>query len=105
MAAVREAATTELNRDGIATNQRTDHIMRTLTLVIALAGTLWISSAVAAQESSSSIVVVIAGGQSRQAIRSMHILDRPNRPGHFYGNAVRRRYYSGTSQNFRRRGR
>jgi len=29
---------------------------------------------------------------TRQEIRSMNILDRPNRPGHFYGNAVRRRH-------------
>jgi hypothetical protein len=29
---------------------------------------------------------------SRDQIRSMHILDRPSRPGHFYGNAVRRKY-------------
>ena len=26
----------------------------------------------------------------RRAIRNMHILDRPNRPFHFYGNTVRR---------------
>lgn len=29
---------------------------------------------------------------SRDQIRSMHILDRPSRPGHFYGNAVRRKH-------------
>jgi hypothetical protein len=29
-----------------------------------------------------------AGG--RQAIRSTPLLERPNRPGHFYGNTVRR---------------
>lgn len=28
--------------------------------------------------------------QSRQAIRETPLLDRPNRPGHFYGNTVRR---------------
>jgi hypothetical protein len=32
------------------------------------------------------------GNLSRDQIRSMHILDRPSRPGHFYGNAVRRRH-------------
>ncbi len=31
------------------------------------------------------------GAQRREAIRSMHILDRPSRIGHFYGNTVRRR--------------
>jgi len=28
---------------------------------------------------------------SREQIRSMPILERPSRPGHFYGNAVRRK--------------
>ncbi|MDO4571109.1 MAG: hypothetical protein Q4D38_12040 [Planctomycetia bacterium] len=31
-------------------------------------------------------------GYTRQEIRSMPILQRPNRPGHFYGNTVRRRH-------------
>ncbi len=29
---------------------------------------------------------------TRQDIRNMPLLDRPNRPGHFYGNTVRRRH-------------
>jgi hypothetical protein len=29
---------------------------------------------------------------SRDQIRSMNIVDRPSRPGHFYGNAVRRKH-------------
>ena len=29
----------------------------------------------------------------REAIRQMPLLERPNRPGHFYGNTVRRLYY------------
>lgn len=79
--------------------------MRTLTLIIALAGTLWLASAVTAQESSSSNVNTISG-YSRQEIKSMNILDRPYyRPGHFYGNTVRRRYYSGRSLLYGRRGR
>jgi hypothetical protein len=31
-------------------------------------------------------------GYSRAEIRSMPITERPSRPGHFYGNAVRRNY-------------
>ncbi len=31
-----------------------------------------------------------AGAQKRAAIRAMPILQRPSRPGHFYGNTVRR---------------
>lgn len=34
-----------------------------------------------------------ARAMTRQQIRSMPILERPNRFGHFYGNTVRRRYY------------
>ena len=30
------------------------------------------------------------GYMTRQQIRQLPILERPNRPGHFYGNAVRR---------------
>lgn len=30
-------------------------------------------------------------GMSRREIKSIPITERPNRPGHFYGNAVRRR--------------
>ena len=30
---------------------------------------------------------------TRREIRSMPILERPSRPGHFYGNAVRRNHY------------
>jgi len=32
----------------------------------------------------------LSRGAYRQAIRRMPLLERPNRPGHFYGNAVRR---------------
>lgn len=31
-------------------------------------------------------------GYTRSEIRSMPILERPSRPGHFYGNTVRRRH-------------
>ncbi len=37
--------------------------------------------------------VIIATGQYRQQIKSMPIEQRPYRPFHFYGNAVRRSYY------------
>lgn len=30
---------------------------------------------------------------TREQIRQMPLLERPNRPGHFYGNTVRRLYY------------
>jgi hypothetical protein len=51
---------------------------------------------------------VIARGQDRQIIENTPIELRPNRPLHFYGNAVRRNYKrsSGLSDQaiFRRRG-
>jgi len=37
--------------------------------------------------------VVVARGELKQQIESTPIVDRPNRPFHFYGNAVRRKYY------------
>jgi hypothetical protein len=39
----------------------------------------------------------VAFGARRQQIRSSHILDRPYRPFHVYGNTVRRRYYRGSA--------
>lgn len=36
----------------------------------------------------------------REAIRQMPILMRPNRPGHFYGNAVRRRHAMRTGRGY-----
>ncbi len=37
------------------------------------------------------------GNLTRREIRAMPILERPSRPGHFYGNTVRRNYYRGAS--------
>jgi len=78
--------------------------MNTWTLIIALAGALWMSTAADALETNRTNNAN-ARRARRQTIKSMHILDRPYRPGHFYGNTVRRRYYNGTSQRFRLRGR
>ena len=41
--------------------------------------------------------VVFARGELKQWIDSTPIVDRPNRPFHFYGNAVRREYYRGSA--------
>lgn len=41
--------------------------------------------------------VVVARGELKQEIESTPILDRPNRPFHFYGNTVRREYYRGSA--------
>lgn len=41
--------------------------------------------------------VIIPTGAYRDQIKSMPIEQRPYRPLHFYGNAVRRNYYRGTA--------
>jgi len=41
--------------------------------------------------------VVVARGELKQQIEATPIEDRPNRPFHFYGNTVRRRYYRGAA--------
>jgi hypothetical protein len=41
--------------------------------------------------------VVVARGELKKEIEATPILERPNRPFHFYGNTVRRQYYRGTA--------
>ena len=41
--------------------------------------------------------VIVARGELKQWIDSTPIVERPNRPFHFYGNAVRRQYYRGSA--------
>ena len=76
--------------------------MNTWTMAIALAGVLWITSAAAAQSSGNSYPIIATGAQ-RQAIKSTHVVNRPSRPGHFYGNTVRRRNHRTASVPTRRR--
>ena len=68
--------------------------MKNWIIALTLAGTLCLTSFVAAQPSGSSYPIIATGPQ-RQAIKSTPILYRPNRPGHFYGNTVRRIHYRG----------
>ena len=42
--------------------------------------------------------VIFARGEMRRQIEATPILERPYRPFHFYGNAVRRAYYRGSPQ-------
>lgn len=55
-----------------------------------MTGMMLLVSVAVAQESGR--LPIIARGQERQEIKSTPILDRPNRPLHFYGNTVRRQY-------------
>ena len=41
--------------------------------------------------------VVVARGELKEWIDSTPIVERPNRPFHFYGNTVRREYYRGSA--------
>jgi hypothetical protein len=54
------------------------------------------ASAAAASGEPGWLGVVVARGELKQWIDSTPIVERPNRPFHFYGNAVRREYYRGT---------
>ncbi len=63
-------------------------ITRTQLLLLAIA--LIVPSLLPVNDASAARAVSARSAQ-RAAIKSQHILDRPNRPGHFYGNTVRRR--------------
>lgn len=52
------------------------------------------SRAANAQETGWSTAVLPTSPEAQQ-IRQQGILDRPNRPGHVFGNTVRRMYYRG----------
>ena len=68
--------------------------MNTRIFLMLLAVILTVPALLPMQEASAS-GPVIARGAERQAIKSTHILYRPYRPGHFYGNTVRRRHARG----------
>lgn len=69
--------------------------MRSLKIVLLLASSLSLlpveSSGIACARESGPSPGVIAFGEAREQIRNTPIEKRPNRPLHFYGNAVRRR--------------
>jgi hypothetical protein len=70
--------------------------MKNWTLALLMTLGCWIASSQDAQAVGYSNVI-IARGEYREQIKSQDILHRPNRPGHFYGNTVRRRHYYGTA--------
>ena len=69
--------------------------LRYIPLCLAAGTLLFASSAFADQMGR---LPVIARGELRREIRATPILERPDRPGHFYGNTVRRLYYRGVTQ-------
>jgi hypothetical protein len=68
--------------------------MNSRTLLLILAVALTTASLLPVQVASASGPMIATGAQ-RQAIKSQHILHREYRPGHFYGNTVRRRHARG----------
>jgi hypothetical protein len=62
--------------------------------IVALLVQAWIPAASQAQEPEW-YPYVLARGNDRSEIKNTHINDRPYRPFHFYGNAVRRNFYRG----------
>jgi hypothetical protein len=61
-----------------------------------VAGFTFLASMVGAAEPGR-LGVVVARGELRKQIESTPILERPYRPLHFYGNAVRRAHYRGSA--------
>ncbi len=65
-----------------------------LAIAVAVCWFCCMSEPPAAAEPNWSSSVLPIGAEAQQ-IRQMDILNRPYRPGHFYGNTVRRMHYRG----------
>lgn len=74
--------------------------LRTAILSLVAGLTLFVTASSAQEPGWSG--VIIARGELRQQIEATPILERPYRPLHFYGNAVRRSHYRGSSLAIRR---
>ncbi len=75
--------------------------MRKHVIALAVLGSLFVGLAAFGEEPGWEGGIIRFGAE-REKIRNTHILDRPYRPFHVYGNAVRRRYYRARSQPFYR---
>jgi hypothetical protein len=70
--------------------------MKTWMLALSMTVVFWVASSQDAQATNVADTVS-ARNAYRAQIKSHHILDRPYRAGHFYGNTVRRRHHHGTA--------
>ena len=68
--------------------------LRDVILSVVAGSLLFISTGLAQEPGR--LGVVVARGELREQIKSTPIVERPYRPLHFYGNAVRRAYYHGS---------
>ncbi len=67
-----------------------------LAAFIILSGLIEVAPASASSYEPTWMGVVVARGDLKAQIEATPILERQNRPFHFYGNTVRREYYRGT---------
>ena len=72
------------------------------TVIIVLAGVQF-SSASEPVQKSTTVYPAAKSYLTAEQIRQMPLLERPNRPGHFYGNTVRRIYYRRHGYSYRGR--
>ena len=68
--------------------------IRKACLALAVLLSMWVAGSATAQEPGWSMAVSPMSAEA-QEIRQQPILDRPYRPGHVYGNTVRRMHYRG----------
>lgn len=63
-----------------------------MRLIVCMAAAIAAVACLASRPVGPAVPELVAANLSRDQIRSMPILERPDRPIHFYGNAVRRRH-------------
>jgi hypothetical protein len=68
-------------------------MLRHAFVAVILVSGLVVSTASAVGSETGWVPVIVARGELKQQIESTPIVERPNRPFHFYGNTVRRQYY------------
>jgi len=68
-----------------------------MRLALCLVAALAASACLAVTPAGPAAPRLVAQNLTREQIRSMPMVERPNRPIHFYGNAVRRRHHRALS--------
>jgi hypothetical protein len=70
--------------------------MKLLTAILSVVASLPLFASAGSVQEPGWSNVVLARGEMRQPIEATPIVNRPYRPLHFYGNAVRRAHYRGS---------
>jgi hypothetical protein len=84
------------------TNEEVGTMLRIRMAIFSLVAVAVLGSSAVAASQTGWMGVIVARGELKEEIKSTPILERPNRPLHFYGNTVRREYYRGKAQPARR---